>query len=65
MRTLFVTILAIAAVGVAYQFIPSVLVTTGLETNLFAWVCMLIGAVLGGLLIWLGIINARKVDTGQ
>lgn len=65
MRTLFVTILAIAAVGVAYQFIPSVLVTAGLESNLFVWVCMLIGAVLGGLLIWLGIINARKVDTGQ
>lgn len=65
MRTLFFTVLAITVVGVAYQFIPSMLVTIGLETPLFVWVCMLSGAALGGLLVWVGIINARKVDASQ
>lgn len=64
MRTLFLTILAIAGVLVAYRFVPTVLITTGLDVNLFIWVCMLSGAALGGLLIWLGIISKQKVDAG-
>ena len=65
MRALFATVLAIALIGVAYQFVPSILISIGLPTNLFVWVCMLSGAALGGFLIWLGILNGRKFDTEQ
>lgn len=64
MRTLFLTILAIAGVLAAYRLVPSILIITGLEGHLFIWLCMLTGAALGGLLIWLDIISKKKVDAG-